>query len=279
MIIRPFTFLTGLAFIFSGAYLFVVKHQSQGLEDKMGQLALVSRADEQAVRVLKAQWALEADPSRIASLAAEFTQLKPMQPAQLITLASLAGDLPAPGSAAPYNNPEDVVPDMPEGAGGSSAPSGPAIQVSGHQVADATQASSQQRVADNQTGSSASPTPAPVAPASFRSDSNRQPTIHLASAERVSRSWVAPIARQERSLHQERDIHRASRIPAEMPPYVIQTRAEAVVPAPNQPLGAQIVRIKAVSHQSLPVVQHDLASELPMGGGSLLGMAQSGSQN
>lgn len=261
MIVRPFTFLTGLAFAFSGAYLFVVKHQSQGLEDRIGQLALTSRADEQAVRVLKAQWALEADPSRIAALAAEFTQLKPMQPSQLVTLASLASDLPAPGSAAPYSNPEDLMPDMPDGAGGASAPSGPAIQVSGHQVAD------------NQSTVTALPAPPPMPPAFMSVAPARQAVVHLASAQHVSRSWIAPIPRQQQTT--PKPMH----APAIVPTYVIQTRAEAAVPAPHQPLGAQVVRIKAVARPSVPVVHHDLASALPMGGGSLLGMAQSGSQN
>ena len=283
MIVRPLTFLTGLAFAFSGAYLFVVKHQSQGLEDRIGQLALTSRADEQAVRVLKAQWALETDPSRIAALAAEFTQLKPMQPSQLITLASLASDLPVPGSAAPYSNPEDLMPDMPDGTGGASAPSGPAIQVSGHQVADATQATSQpvtaakaatqQEVADNQSTLTALPAPPPVPPAFMSVAPARQAVVHLASARHVSRSWISPIPRQEQTP--QKPMH----APAIVPSYVIQTRAEAAVPAPNQPLGAQVVRIKAVARPSVPVVHHDLASALPMGGGSLLGMAQSGSQN
>lgn len=287
MIVRPFTFLTGLAFAFSGAYLFVVKHQSQGLEDGIGQLALTSRADEQAIRVLKAQWALEADPSRIAALAAEFTQLKPMKPNQLVTLASLASGLPAPGSAAPYSNPEDLVPEMPEGAGGASVPSGPAIQVSGHQVADATQATNQavqsvtattatpqQELADNQSASTSLPAPPPAAPDFVSAvPAARQAPIHLASAEHVSRSWIAPIPRQSRNI--QRPVHG----PAVPPSYVIQTRAEAVVAVPNQPLGAQVVRIKAVEHQSMPVVHHDLASAAPLGGGSLLGMAQSGSQN
>ncbi len=137
MIVRPFTFLAGLLFALSGAYLFVVKHQSQGLEDQMEQLAESSRQDEQAIRVLQAQWALEADPSRIASLAAQFTGLQPMKPGQLVTLASLASSLPAPGSAAPFNNPQDEVPAIPGTGDAPAAPFGPPIEVQGH-VAAAT---------------------------------------------------------------------------------------------------------------------------------------------
>lgn len=290
MIVRPFTFLTGLVFAFSGAYLFVVKHQSQGLEDRLGQLAQTSRADEQAIRVLKAQWALEADPSRIAALAADFTQLKPMQPNQLVTLASLASSLPAPGSPPPYSNPEDMVPDMPQGAGGTPTPAGPAIQVSGSKVADAASASTaasaatspapQQQVADNQVPATALPVPPPAAPAlppvasALPSGvSSWHSSVHLASDQHASRSWIAPIPRQPH------DVHKARIEPSVSPSYVIQTRAEAVVPAPSQPLGAQVVRIKAVGRQPVAVVHHDADTGLPPDGGSLLGMAQSGSQN
>lgn len=282
MIVRPFTFLTGLVFAFSGAYLFVVKHQSQGFEDRLGQLAQTSRADEQAIRVLKAQWALEADPSRIAALASDFTQLKPMQPSQLVTLASLASDLPAPGSSAPYSNSEDVVPDMPEGVGGTPIPSGPAIQVSGHKLADAASAASAssastsrapQQVADNQMPIMALPAPPPAAPAPPLVMSSWHPVVHLAADRHASRSWIAPIPRQQRVEH------RVLPVPSVSPSYVIQTRAEAVAPVPSQPLGAQVVRIKAVERQPEAVVHHDIASGLMPDGGSLLGMAQSGSQN
>ena len=107
MIVRPLTFITGLMFVLSGAYLFAVKHESNVLNDKLAQLVQATRQDEQSTRVLQAQWALEADPSRLAALAAQFTTLKPMQPKQLTTLAALGSDLPAPGSPVPGINPAD----------------------------------------------------------------------------------------------------------------------------------------------------------------------------
>lgn len=277
MIVRPLTFLTGLAFAFSGAYLFVVKHQSQSLEDRLGQLAQTSRADEQAIRVLKAQWALEADPSRIAALAAEFTQLKPMQPSQLVTLASLSSSLPAPGSPAPYSNPEDMMPAMPDGDGGASAPAGPAIQVHGNNVATVTGQNSAatqpatQRVAEDAAPALALPPPPPAIP---RGVPAWRQKIHLAAVEHVSRSWIAPIPRQKQPLHRAESASRASHS------YVVQTRAEGVDSAPTAPLGAQIVRIRAVAHEAEAVPAHEsIVPAGPLGGGSLLGMAQSGSQN
>ncbi len=138
MIVRPFTFLTGLLFALSGAYLFVVKHQSHSLEDQMQHSAAAIRRDEEAIRVLKAQWALEADPSRIAALAAQFTRLQPMKPGQLVTLASLAQRLPPPGSSAPFGNPQDEVPGQSGQDSATPSQLGPPINVQGNAASGAT---------------------------------------------------------------------------------------------------------------------------------------------
>lgn len=269
MIVRPLTFLTGIMFVFSGAYLFVVKHQSQSLEDKLGQLAQTSRADEQAIRVLKAQWALEADPSRIAMLAVEFTQLKPMKPGQLVTLAALAQDLPAPGSAAPYSNPEDLMPALPGEPQGAPSPSGPAIQVNSR-VANAVQTEPAAReVATTQSSDDADlPPPPPAAP----QVQMPRPAVHLAAYEPNVRPRVE---RHVRVAHNVR--HEVVAPPPIMPrSYVIQTRAEAAMPRPSQPLGARVLRVRAEAQQ---VAHAQPASANVMDGGSLLGMAQAGSQN
>lgn len=278
MIVRPLTFLTGIIFAVSGAYLFMVKHQSQSLENRLGQLAQTSRMDEQAIRVLKAQWALEADPSRIAMLATEFTQLKPMKPGQLVTLAALTTDLPAPGSAAPYSNPEDLVPAMPGEGQGAPTPSGPAIQVRARvaSAASTTPASAvvKPELADNQMSAAAQALPAPP-PA--------PPMVHLAAYHHVVRPTVVNAVlhrRAEQREPQERRhaviLHEAVLPAPRSYAHVIQTRAEAVMPRPTQPLGARVLRVRAVA-QVLP--RHDAVSTAPLDGGSLLGMAQGGSQN
>lgn len=277
MIVRPLTFLTGIIFAVSGAYMFVVKHQSQSLEDRLGQLAQTSRLDEQAIRVLKAQWALETDPSRIAMLASEFTQLKPMKPGQLVTLATMASDLPAPGSAAPYSNPEDLVPALPGAGQGLPTPSGPAIEVHAR-VASAVSTTpnsmaAKPELADNQepVASRVLPAPPPAPPA-----------LHLAAYRPVERSVIHAalhrrlVRREVREVRHQAVIHEAV-LPAPRPyARVIQTRAEAVVSHPAQPLGARVLRVRAVA-QILP--RHDAVSSAPQDGGSLLGMAQDGSQN
>jgi hypothetical protein len=96
--IRPFTLITALMFLGSGAYLFAVKHRAQMLDEQIAQTVQATRQDEARIQVLQAQWALEADPSRLAQLAGEFTSLTPMQPKQLVSLAQLRAVLPAAGS-------------------------------------------------------------------------------------------------------------------------------------------------------------------------------------
>jgi hypothetical protein len=125
--IRPFTFITMLLAATSGAYLFAVKHRAQVLDDKLAQVADESRQDAQRIRVLQAQWALETDPTRLQELAARFTTLQPMKPAQLVTFAALQTMLPPAGMPPPGAAPAN---------GG-----GPSIQVHGAAVAPVTMAS------------------------------------------------------------------------------------------------------------------------------------------
>jgi len=99
--IRPFTLLTAVIFLLSGAYMFAIKHRAEATEVRIAQIDQQSRLDAGRIRVLQAQWALETDPDRLSQLAATFTNLTPMKPAQLVTLAALRDELPPPDSAAP----------------------------------------------------------------------------------------------------------------------------------------------------------------------------------
>jgi hypothetical protein len=108
--IRPFTLLSAVIFLLSGAYLFAIKHRAEATEMQIAQIDQQSRLDAQRIRVLQAQWALETDPDRLAQLAGAFTTLTPMKPAQLVTLATLAQALPAPGAPVPGQNPEQTAP-------------------------------------------------------------------------------------------------------------------------------------------------------------------------
>ncbi len=275
MIVRPFTFLTGLLFALSGAYLFVVKHQSQALEGQLEQVAESSRQDEQSIRVLQAQWALEADPSRIAALAAQFTGLQPMKPGQLVTLGSLASSLPAPGSAAPFSNPQDEVPAIPGAGNAPAAPAGPPIEVQGHlaavqaskavtmaSAAPAKPAPSTQQLADNAAPSATVQSRRPLRPRA----TERHASERLASVKGVPHNLPEAMVRQA-AAHATGAFYAAS--------------ASAIAPAGPAshqarmlPMGAQVVRVRATAEAA---VEPQPASSLS--GGSLLGMAQTGSQN
>ena len=249
MIVRPFTFLTALLFALSGAYLFVVKHQSQSLEAQLELSAGATRQDEEAIRVLRAQWALEADPSRIASLAAQFTGLQPMKPVQLVTLASLASELPEVGSSAPYSNPEDEVPGLP-GSAAVPSPMGPPIEVKGRVAAVQPATAGLTDVVAAQQMHASLPTPPPARPRAYV----RHDDVHLAVKARPH--------------------------PVQFPAVVYETSARATpgLPAPHPgrplPLGAQVVRIRATAQPG-----PEISATTSLGGGSLLGMAQAGSEN
>jgi len=237
--IRPFTLITMLMAALSGAYLFAVKHQSQVLDDQIAALSQSSRLDAMRIRVLQGQWSLETDPTRLQQLAAQFTSLQPMQPAQLVTLAALVSDLPAAGSAAPASNPAlpaQPVPQLaPELTAQNSAPPG---------------------------GLPLPPPPAPAAPV-------RAMVASLVPAPVVSRPVVHRVSHS--ALHLA-NTELAEALPAPKPYNLPRTPREAApvqssVMAETGPMGAQVMSVKAtnmVPQYVQPVVAQDGGSELGM---------------
>ncbi|HQT47911.1 MAG TPA: hypothetical protein PLY97_11895 [Acidocella sp.] len=249
--IRPFTLISAVLFVLSGAYLFAVKQHAQVLDNEIASTAQATRLDQQRIRVLQAQWALEADPSRLQQLATQFTTLQPMQPSQLVTLASLGNALPAPGSAAPASNPENAVPPV--------VPS----ESSAVQVARADPASAPPAVKLS--------APKVVRPPSALVAVKPASPLHLASVESVihapavhhSRSQTRRLAGTHLFAENRRAYEGSSVL------------AVQSLPVPqHEPMGARVMSVRAVA-QITPE-----APPLPSGnGGSMLGMAQSGSDN
>lgn len=268
MIIRPFTILTGMAFVLSGAMMFVVKHQSQMLDAQLSATNEATTQDEQSIRVLQAQWALEADPSRLAQLATQFTGLQPMKPGQLVTMASLGTSLPAPGAKPPGANPEDPVPALPQLA--VAAPVAPA-------AAPAVAVASVAPVAAPVQTAAVVPAAVPAA-----GPAPTQLAVQAAAPAPVAKPVEAPVhvasvtpvvphhhVASER-LASTASVHHVS--PARHEAGSSVYLADASGPAPargGMPMGAQLVPVRAVAAPP-PMPADD--------GGSLLGMAQGGSQ-
>jgi hypothetical protein len=273
MIIRPFTIVSGLLFVVSGAMMFVVKHQSQMLDSQISDVNESTTRDEQSIRVLQAQWALEADPSRLASLAAQFTGLQPMKPGQLVTMASLGTSLPAPGARPPGSNPEDPVPALPQLAAATPAAApGTAAPV---QTAAITAPA---------TAAPAAPVPAmvaaaaPLSPAAVQTAPVQAAPVQAAPVQLAAASAPAPAYAHAVTHHHVTPEHFAEAVPVRhvIPPrpaggssVYMAAASAAVPPAHAMPMGAQLVPVRAVATPA-PVPQDN--------GGSLLGMAQDENQ-
>jgi hypothetical protein len=257
--IRPLTFITALMFVLSGAYLFAVKHRSQTLDDQIAQVSQATRLDEQRIRVLQAQWALEVDPSRLQQLSTEFTTLQPMKPSQMMTLASLRSALPPVGGSAPGGNPENTMPvadtAVATNAAGATAPAG----------ADKSQNSAAAPVQFASLGTAAAPRASARNPSEKKLAANAQP--------RGMNNVEAVLNNLSGTHHPLHERHSATR-PAYAEARPEFTPASALAPQPvssGMPMGAQVMSVRAVA--AAPAVP-------PMsGGGSMLGMAQTGSGN
>ena len=238
--IRPFTLITMLLAALSGAYLFAVKHRAQVLDDEIAAFSQSSRLDAMRIRVLQGQWSLETDPTRLQQLAAQFTSLQPMQPAQLVTLAALKNSLPPPGSIAPQSNP--ALPDQ-------TAPAQP--------NPDAL-------VAQQNAAPDALPLPPPPAPMMLAGLNPAPAVENRAFAHRVSHSALHLASTElAESLPPPKPFY--PQVPAREAQPVVQSSAVAQ----DMPLGAQVVSVKATSG---PPQYVPPAAATP-DGGSVLGMA------
>lgn len=105
--IRPFTLICALFAMGAGLYLYQSKHESQLLDRKIA--AIVRATDDTRTRIglLRADYGLLNDPTRLQGLADQQLTLKAIAPTQFTTLAELARRLP-PVDAAPRAVPEPV---------------------------------------------------------------------------------------------------------------------------------------------------------------------------
>lgn len=261
--IRPFTLITMLLAAGSGAYLFAVKHHAQMLDDQIAGISQDSRLDAQRIRVLQAQWALETDPTRLAQLAAQFTNLQPMQPAQLVTLAALQTSLPAAGAKPPENNPELPVQPAPAELVASAAP--PAQADSARPDAARPSAARPNAARPDAQLATLMPPHRPVRPAA---------PVMTADANPAPRPFAPrPVHRVNHSVLQAANTQFAEALPPPRPyqplPYQTPRMVAPPVMAPSAPMGAQVMSVKATQYVPPPSTPPVSADDT----GSALGMA------
>ena len=105
--IRPFTTLCLLAAFGSGMYLYTEKHRAELLDRQIARVMHETEAARQRAGLLRADWALLNDPTRLQDMADKYLALKPMAPAQFVQLADLSNHVPAPVVTPPGGSTDD----------------------------------------------------------------------------------------------------------------------------------------------------------------------------
>ena len=157
--IRPFTGLCMLAALGSILYMFQAKHRSEVQDREIMQTIAETRAAQQRVAVLKAQYAGLSDDQRLIELSDRFLTLKSTQPTQFVQLADLASRLPAPRADMPEVGPadEDAAPEAAE-------PPAPVASASPHVVTAAARAAPHPAAPAVQPAAQPQPRQAPAVP-------------------------------------------------------------------------------------------------------------------
>ncbi len=154
--IRPFTALCMVASLGSILYMYQAKLRSEVQGRQIMQTIADTRAAQQRIAVLKAQYAGLSDDERLIELSDRFLKLKSTQPTQFVQLVDLAARLPAPHADVPDVAPmdEDAVPEAAEQPG-------PPITPAPHVVSAAARPTP--RPAPTQAASQPQPQPQPQA--------------------------------------------------------------------------------------------------------------------
>jgi len=259
--IRPFTCVCILLAGGSGLYLYQVKHRAQLLDREIARVQHQIDATHERTRLLRAEWALLNDPSRLQGLADQFLALKPMLPNQFVQMASLADRLPppaAPGSAAPA--PEDQAP-VPVAEAPQPEPQTVAS------IAPAEPAQPPAPIAAASRPDAAAPSPEPA----LRKDVASAP----AHADPVSRAERQPVSRVVASTRRDRPAgHETMQTASARPVAAPRPILAPVVPAVAETRHVQTERyaqsvttreVAARAIQGLPVTAPVVGSALGVG--------------
>jgi hypothetical protein len=94
--IRPLTFICLLAAFGSGLYLYSEKHKAILLDRDIARTIHGTEAARARTSLLKEEWAMLNDPSRLQDMSDKYLALKTMAPGQFVQLADLSTRLPPP---------------------------------------------------------------------------------------------------------------------------------------------------------------------------------------
>jgi hypothetical protein len=125
--IHPFTLACALLAVGSGAWVYQSKHSAQLLDRDINRT--MKSVDDARGRtgMLRAEYALLNDPSRLQELAEQHLALKTTSPVQFARLADLSGRLPAVGSFKPVEAEPVIQPMAAQMIAAVAAPPAPAI--------------------------------------------------------------------------------------------------------------------------------------------------------
>ena len=94
-----------------GFGMFKVKYEVMDLEDALSRSNRAILADQDAIHVLKAEWAFLGQPSRLADLSRRYLDLAPLGAAQLGQIANIPlrpSAVPVAGAPSPLTDPSGV---------------------------------------------------------------------------------------------------------------------------------------------------------------------------
>jgi hypothetical protein len=82
----------------SGLMLYSVKHRTTVMDGEIVRAFHATKAAQNNTAMLKVEWAALNDPTRLQTMAAQYSTLKPLVPSQFVALDDLPKHLPAPGT-------------------------------------------------------------------------------------------------------------------------------------------------------------------------------------
>jgi cell division protein FtsL len=101
-----------LTVLASAFVLYTLEHSTRATERRIVQIESDIKQEEEAIKLLKAEWSNLTRPARLQALAELRLGLKPIMPTQMVTAAELAQRIPEKPPDAPDNQTSDPIADI-----------------------------------------------------------------------------------------------------------------------------------------------------------------------